>query len=79
MSQQTFRLGTEFPREGFVQAALESYFGGLGFQPFAHGHVDYAGLHPDTRETWLVEAKGETSGRGTRLANGSRSDPAVHG
>ena len=70
MSQQVFRLGTDFPREGFVQAALEAYFGGLGFRAFAHGHVDYAGLHPDTRETWLVEAKGETADVGLDLRTG---------
>ena len=70
MSQQAYRLGTDFPREGFVQAALEAYFSGLGFRAFTHGHVDYAGLHPDTRETWLVEAKGETADVGLDLRTG---------
>lgn len=70
MNAATFELGNEFPREGFVQLSLERHFERLGFRPIRHGHVDYVGVHPESREVWIVEAKGETSDVGLDFRTG---------
>lgn len=70
MTASTFELGNEFPREGFVQAQLERHFHRLGFRQEKRDHIDYVGVHPDTHETWIIEAKGETSDVGLDFRTG---------
>ena len=59
--QRRYRLGSEFPLEGFVQAAIERHFRVCGFDVDTSGHVDLLCSHPDGVERWHIEAKGKTS------------------
>jgi D-alanyl-D-alanine dipeptidase len=65
-----YRLGNEFPAEGFVQQALEQYFRTLGFQLDLQTHADLFARHPNSGERWVVEAKGRTSDIGLDLRTG---------
>jgi hypothetical protein len=58
---RTYRLGTEFPSEAFVQIAIENRFRELGFAIDTSGHVDLKCSHPTTCERWHIEAKGKTA------------------
>ena len=51
----------EFPRESFVQRAIESYFIGQGYQIEQEGYIDLVCRHPETTVRWVIEAKGHTS------------------
>jgi hypothetical protein len=55
-----FRLGTDFPREGFVQQALERHFCAPDYEPLEVGQVDLACVHKPSGERWIIEAKGAT-------------------
>jgi hypothetical protein len=70
MTAQTFKLGTEFPREGFVQRCLERHFGENGYKRTSAGHTDFACIHPSSGERWVVEAKGETADVGLDFCTG---------
>ncbi len=70
MNKASFKRGTEFPSEGFVQGALERHFGQLGFNQEAIGHVDYVGTHPTSGQRWIVEAKGATADIGLDFRTG---------
>lgn len=69
-AQKVFRLGVEFPREGFVQWAIERHFQELGYQVKPHSHADLYCVHPMTGEMWLIEAKGLTSDVGLDFRTG---------
>lgn len=56
----SFPRGTEFPNEGFVQNAIETYFTDQGFTLLEEGYTDLACVHPQTGERWVVEAKGHS-------------------
>jgi hypothetical protein len=62
--RRRYRLGVDFPSEGFVQAAIERHFSDLGFAIDVDGHADLFCTHPDRSECWLIEAKGKTSDPG---------------
>src|SRR3954471_8979077 len=62
-----YRLGTDFPREGFVQAALEQHFADC--QKHAIGHADFA-CSDEYGRRWLIEAKGERSDVGLDFRTG---------
>jgi hypothetical protein len=62
-----YRLGTEFPREGFVQAALERHFSACARE--SAGHADLA-CRDENGQRWLIEAKGETSDVGLDFRTG---------
>lgn len=64
-----FALGSEFPREGFGQSALERYFAGC--EPQSVGYADYACIDKKGRR-WLIEAKGETADVGLDSRTGQR-------
>ena len=70
MSEKQFKLGTNYPNEGFVQSALQGHFEGLGFKQGKLGHIDYVGVHPVSGERWVIEAKGETSDVGLDFRTG---------
>jgi len=63
----SYRLGTDFPHEGFVQAALEQYFAGC--ERFAAGHADLACVD-QAGVRWIIEAKGETADVGLDFRTG---------
>ncbi|KAB8140329.1 hypothetical protein F8S13_24160 [Chloroflexia bacterium SDU3-3] len=65
-----FQLGSTFPHEGFVQAAVEQFFLRQGFIAIPRGHADFACRHPDTNEEWLIEAKGKTKEVGLDFRTG---------
>ena len=44
-----------------MQAALERYFGELGFEVDVEGDADLICAHSGSNQRWLVEAKGVTS------------------
>lgn len=58
---RTYKLGTGFPAEGFVQAAVERHFRELGFDVDANGQIDLLCVNPSNGERWQIEAKGKTS------------------
>jgi hypothetical protein len=66
----TFKRGTEWPHEGFVQAALEAYFSSLGFAIEHHKTIDLVCSHPITGEKWSIEAKGKTTAIGLDFRTG---------
>jgi len=59
--KRSYGLGTEFPCEAFVQAAIEEHFQRLGFTTDNSGHIDLLCNRPGTAECWHIEAKGRTS------------------
>jgi hypothetical protein len=62
-----FPLGESFPREGFVQRAVERHFAAC--ERVAVGHADFACVDPKGRH-WLIEAKGETADVGLDFRTG---------
>ena len=62
-----FPLGSDFPREGFVQRAIERHFASCARA--VAGHADFACTDERGRR-WLVEAKGETSDVGLDFRTG---------
>ena len=60
-------LVTLFPREGFVQAALERHFATC--ERFDAGMADFACVDAQA-ERWVIEAKGETSDTGLDFRTG---------
>lgn len=67
---RTFKLGTEFPHEGFVQSAIEVHFSSLGFALDTNTLVDLSCAHSLTGERWVIEAKGVTSDVGLDFRTG---------
>jgi hypothetical protein len=63
MSRQ-YKRGSEFPHEGFVQAAIEQYFEKAGYELDLSTHVDLLCTHPISGEAWHIEAKGKTTAIG---------------
>ncbi len=66
----TYPRGSEFPHEHFVQKAIEAHFDHLGFTRDAKGHCDLVVFHPQTKDRWIIEAKGETSDTGLDFRTG---------
>jgi hypothetical protein len=62
-----FPLGVEFPREGFVQGAVERHFASC--TRVTVGHADFA-CTDDAGRRWLIEAKGETTDVGLDFRTG---------
>jgi hypothetical protein len=63
----THPLGDQFPREGFVQAALERHFSGC--ELVDGGTVDFV-CRDSHGVKWIIEAKGETSATGLDFRTG---------
>jgi hypothetical protein len=61
-------LGDEFPREGFVQAALEADFASC--EQIESRTVDFVCFDPEAGIRWIIEAKGETSSTGLDFRTG---------
>lgn len=61
LSRRSYKLGSEFPAEWFVQKAIEIHFLDRGFSLDTSGHVDLLCVHSHTGERWHVEVKGLTS------------------
>jgi hypothetical protein len=62
--KRRYRLGTDFPYEGFAQQAIEHHFREWGFIVDTASRVDLLCSHPLTGERRHIEAKGETSQSG---------------
>jgi hypothetical protein len=61
-------LGEEFPREGFVQRAIEAHF--AGWERDETTTADLVCLDVDRGVTWVIEAKGETAAVGLDFRTG---------
>ena len=70
MAPKGYRYPKEFPREAFVQSAIERHFLEHGFETIKGGHTDLACRHPATGERWIIEAKGETADVGLDFRTG---------
>jgi hypothetical protein len=68
--QNQYELGTSFPHEGFVQQGIEAHFRARGFEILPGGNTDLLCRNPELGETWVIEAKGETSGTGLDFRTG---------
>jgi len=66
----TFRLGIEFPHEGFVQESVRRYFESEAYINTTNCYVDVAFQHPINKEQWGIEAKGHTSQVGLDFRTG---------
>lgn len=62
-----YPLGDQFPREGFVIAALDRHF--VGCERFTAGDADLACTDREGVR-WIIEAKGETGSTGTDFRTG---------
>jgi hypothetical protein len=60
----------DFPNEGFVQQVIEKYFLDSKYRSLDPGYTDLIVQHEETREKWVVEAKGETSSIGLDFRTG---------
>jgi len=67
---RSYKRGLEFPHEGFVQLSLEEHFRSAGFLLTTDSRVDLICSHPDTGESWHIEAKGVTSQVGLDFRTG---------
>ncbi len=65
-----FKLGEEFPHEGFVQAAVNRHFSNLGFVSEEGGYADLRCTQPITKEQWHIEANGATTAVGLDFRTG---------
>ena len=62
--ERQYKRGSEFPHEGFVQAAIERYFKDAGYILDTSTNVDLLCSHPKGGDTWHIEAKGKTAAIG---------------
>jgi len=77
-----YHYPSEFPREAFVQEAIEHHFKPPEFQRERHKSADLVCHSNRLKQRWIIEAKGETSdvgldfrtGLGQLLHNMSNSD-----
>lgn len=67
---RSFKRGTEWPNEGFVQTAIETFFRSNGFDVEEHKTIDLVCSHPVTGAKWRVEAKGLTTAVGLDFRTG---------
>ena len=67
---RSFKRGTEWPNEGFVQTAIEAFFRSGGFDIEEHKTIDLVCSHPVTGAKWRVEAKGLTTAVGLDFRTG---------
>ncbi len=65
-----YARGTDFPNEGFVQAAIEAHVRKLGFEILSGGDADLVAFDPTTGKRWIIEAKGDTSDPGLDFRTG---------
>jgi hypothetical protein len=63
-----YRLGTDYPREGFVQTALERHFN--HWERSERGFADHVARDPESGRIWIIEAKGQTSDVGLDFRTG---------
>lgn len=56
-----FPRGEGFPNEGFVLGAIERHFRSLGFALLDEGFTDFACIHRESGERWVIEAKGHST------------------
>lgn len=67
---RSYKRGMEFPHEGFVQNSIEAYFRNDGYILVVDGHVDLLCTHPETGDSWHIEAKGVTTQVGLDFRTG---------
>lgn len=65
-----YHYSAKFPRETFVQKAIESHFRLGGFQFEKQGFADLACRNDKLGEHWIIEAKGVTSDVGLDFKTG---------
>lgn len=61
---RAYRLGTDFPSEGFVQTVIEGHFRSLGFTIDTTSDIDLICHRSAPPERWHIEVKGKTSSCG---------------
>lgn len=65
-----YKRGLNFPHEGFVQSSIEAHFLAAGFRLESGCRADLVCSHPETGESWQVEAKGVTTQIGLDFRTG---------
>ncbi|NLX83217.1 MAG: hypothetical protein GXZ04_05310 [Clostridiales bacterium] len=65
-----YHLGFNFPYEGFVQTRLEQYFTSEGYTLISGSHADLVCEHAQTKDRWVIEAKGKTTSIGLDFRTG---------
>jgi hypothetical protein len=70
LTPSQYKLGSDFPREAFVQQAIEKHFESIGYRLCEATQADLICAHPQTKERWIVEAKGETTAIGLDFNTG---------
>lgn len=68
--QNQYKLGEDFPCEGFVQKSIEAYFLDHGFHILGVENPDLLCRNPESGQTWVIEAKGETLNIGLDFRTG---------
>lgn len=53
-----------YPNESFVQESIEKHFISKGFDIENKPNVDLSCVHPESRESWMIEAKGQSKSIG---------------
>jgi hypothetical protein len=65
-----FRLGTDFPHEGFVHDSVRRHFEANGYINGTAGYVDFQFRHPTANDRWHIEGKGMTGAVGLDFRTG---------
>jgi hypothetical protein len=65
-----YRYSADFPREAFVQEAIERHFKPTEFQRERHETADLVCHSDRLKQRWIIEAKGETSDIGLDFRTG---------
>lgn len=65
-----YRYSDEFPREAFVQHAIEAYFTAQGYQIEDGGYTDLVCSNSELKQRWIIEAKGQTADVGLDFRTG---------
>lgn len=65
-----YQRGVEFPHEGFVQRAIETYFTSKKYTILEGDYSDLVCINEQDNEKWAIEAKGKTSAIGLDFRTG---------
>lgn len=65
-----YQRGVEFPHEGFVQSAIETYFTSKKYVILEEDYSDLVCINEQDNDKWVIEAKGKTSAIGLDFRTG---------
>lgn len=65
-----YQRGVEFPHEGFVQSAIETYFTSKKYTILEEDYSDLVCINEQDNDKWVIEAKGKTSAIGLDFRTG---------